>query len=95
MRSNIQSFTSIQTDIHYFSRNIKMDSCLYHGVRSCGIINVYNYFTSPFFKRNKQKVYGHSLADSRRIPRLIHAWSRTEKAFSVLFCLEKNELQSD
>ena len=40
---------------------------------------------SPFFKRNKQKVYGHSLADSRRISRLIHAWSRTEKAFSVLF----------
>ena len=46
---------------------------------------IYNYFTLLFLKRNKQKVYGHSLADSRRISRLIHAWSRTEKAFSVLF----------
>ena len=57
-------------------------------VRSCGIMNVNNFFTSPFFKRNKQKVYDHSLVDSRRIFRLIHAWSRTEKEFSVLLIVK-------
>ena len=42
-----------------------------------------------FFKRNKQqKVYDHSLIDSRRIFRLIHAWSRTEKEFSVLLIVK-------
>ena len=53
-----------------------------------GIMNVNNYFTSPSFKRNKQKVYDHSLVDSRRIFRLIHAWSRTEKEFSVLLIVK-------
>ena len=59
--------------------------CLYHWSQILWYNECLQLFHFTLFKRNKQKVYGHSLADSRRISRLIHAWSRTEKPFSVLF----------
>ena len=37
---------------------------------------IYNYFTLLFLKRNKQKVYGHSLADSRRILKIVYRYGK-------------------
>ena len=37
---------------------------------------IYNYFTLLFLKRNKQKVYGYSLADSRRILKIVYRYRK-------------------